>query len=97
MVFVFRGTLQVKYFEEDKPSDEQLRTVEHHANVCIQRNWPVRVFDMNRVAAEAFYTNQPVNNSFIYDETVVPASEEMLNLVEIENWTVNCCRGLYLL
>jgi len=47
---------------------------------------------MKRTEAEERYKNK-VNNTFIYDKFPVPASITELNIIEIPEWNVNCCKG----
>jgi len=46
---------------------------------------------MPRAAAEAKYTANPVNHTYIYDKFPVPEKIKDLTIIEIKDWNVNCC------
>jgi alanyl-tRNA synthetase len=77
-------------------SNEQMKEIEQLTNKKREENLDVRVNIMNRIEAENKYKNNLVNETYIYDKYPVPNSITEVNIVEIENWNVNCCSGVHL-
>lgn len=70
--------------------------IQEVANKKIQEDSPVECFQMDRAEAEAKYTANLVNHTYIYDKFPVPDSIRTLGLVLIPDWNINCCTGEHL-
>lgn len=72
-----------------KPADSDLKVLQDRVNKLIVEGRAVEVTEMERKAAEAFYTKNPVNGQYIYEKKEPPASVETLTIVTIPEWTVS--------
>ncbi len=77
------GRLTVKY--NRKPSEEEIREIEHLANEKIRENAPIKVYTLPRKEAERLFGEE------MYDLFPVPESIKVLKVVEIGGWNVNAC------
>ncbi|EFA84871.1 putative alanyl-tRNA synthetase [Heterostelium album PN500] len=91
-----KGRVCVEYTLDDKPDDSTLQKIEDECNRIIKENLPLNAFSMDRKEAEAKYTKEKVNNTYIYDKFPVPESVTTLTLVEIAGWNINCCPAVHL-
>jgi len=72
-----------------KPADSDLKVLQDLVNKLVVEGRAVEVAEMDRKAAEAFYTKNPVNGQYIYEKKEPPASVESLTIVTIPEWTVS--------
>ncbi len=77
------GRLTVQF--DRRPTEEELEKVEEAANRKITEGAEVLEFEMERGEAEMHFGDQ------IYDLFPVPAGANMLKIVRIPEWNVNCC------
>jgi len=76
----------------EKPSEQDILNIQNAANDKIKEKVNIIESVMKRAEAEERYKNK-VNHTFIYDKFPVPASITELNIIEIPEWNVNCCKG----
>lgn len=90
-----------------KPTDEQLAAIVAAANDCIRRDVPVQTHLLTRADAESRFTGDgAVNHCALHDkparvnkkdadgeEAKSGTDDATVSVVEIADWTVNCCTG----
>jgi Ser-tRNA(Ala) deacylase AlaX len=78
------------YESEVAPTPKELQDIDTIANKLIQDDVPIMVTQMSRAEAEQKYSTS------IYDFIKPPESLDVLNICEIEGWSVNAVKGLLL-
>eukprot|EP01089_Gocevia_fonbrunei_P021700 TRINITY_DN851_c0_g1_i1.p1 TRINITY_DN851_c0_g1~~TRINITY_DN851_c0_g1_i1.p1 ORF type:complete len:265 (-),score=57.57 TRINITY_DN851_c0_g1_i1:30-824(-) len=91
----YQGRVCVQY-AGTPPTEAQVKEIQRLSNKKIKDSVEIKNFEIDRKEAESKYTTQPVNGTYIYDKQPVPEKITSLSLVEIDNWTINCCPGKHL-
>jgi hypothetical protein len=84
-----KAILKIEY--DDNISEEQRQAIQDECNQLIAADVPIQQFTLPRAAAEAKYSANPVNHTYIYDKFPVPEKIKDLTIIEIKDWNVNCC------
>mmetsp|Transcript_12462 Transcript_12462/g.35199 ORF Transcript_12462/g.35199 Transcript_12462/m.35199 type:complete len:266 (+) Transcript_12462:154-951(+) len=87
------GCLVVANPAKQQPTQEQVQEIQQLANEKISSKTPLEEIVMLRDEAEAKYTANPVNETYIYDSYGVPPNVKELTLTLIPDWNINCCQG----
>mmetsp|Transcript_13276 Transcript_13276/g.18102 ORF Transcript_13276/g.18102 Transcript_13276/m.18102 type:complete len:258 (-) Transcript_13276:68-841(-) len=88
-----KGKITLVYSGEEAPEQSAIQQIEDLANDKISSAIELTEEMMARPEAEAKYTENPVNNTNIYDKARPRPDIKELPIALIPDWNVNCCCG----
>jgi len=77
------GGLTVQY--DRKPSEEEIQLIEKQANIKVQENQQIEIYEMSRKMAETRWGQE------IYDLFPLPIEIKKLKIFYLPGWNVNTC------